>query len=84
MNDCPRRYTQKQKPAEAGFYVNQVKLTDKSALYPMQSSTRSGGIRVVAHNVSHSVSHLKCTIRRDQMPRAGDASTLGVHMHSDP
>ncbi|EOB1820276.1 hypothetical protein ACIQP4_001588, partial [Escherichia coli] len=47
------------KPAEAGFYVNQVKLTDKSALYPISSGTRSGGMRVVAHNVSHPVSHLK-------------------------
>ncbi|EOC7096183.1 hypothetical protein ACI7K7_002160, partial [Escherichia coli] len=57
------------KPAEAGFYVNQVKLTDKSALYPMQSSTRSGGMRVVAHNVSHSVSHLKLRGGRNHLTR---------------
>lgn len=32
---------------------------DKSALYPISSGIRGGGMRVVAHNVSHSVSHLK-------------------------
>ncbi|HGH5337769.1 TPA: hypothetical protein ACJI3K_004402, partial [Klebsiella oxytoca] len=47
-------------PAIAGRgFAEKLKLTVKSALYPISSGTRGGGMRVVAHNVSHHVSQVK-------------------------
>ncbi|EPU4331514.1 TPA: hypothetical protein ACGSEQ_004475, partial [Escherichia coli] len=37
---------QKQKPAEAGFYVNQVKLTDKAASFNHTSGICGAGVVV--------------------------------------